>query len=226
MTYVSAVEGPPNFGPDEPYTVQYFDRNGNMTIRSGGTKAWRNNNPGNMKYPKNGFAGRHGAIGKAKEMAVFPDEATGRRALVELLKSGNYCELKIRDFTEKYDKDNAKSYLEMLLSISKLDPHKRIKNLTSVEFNRLREAIERIEGWAIGREDFIDKWYISGIHKKHGVIQEYLIKKDNGDVWLAKEEAIRLAEQGRLHAVIVCPKKRSAFLRPEYRAGRFLELEI
>lgn len=46
-----------------------------MTIRSGGTKAWRNNNPGNMIYSAKGFAIRHGAIGKAGGMAVFPSEA-------------------------------------------------------------------------------------------------------------------------------------------------------
>ena len=52
MVFVSAKEGPPNYGPKEPYTVQYFDEHGNMTIKSGGTKTWRNNNVGNLKYFK------------------------------------------------------------------------------------------------------------------------------------------------------------------------------
>ena len=43
MVFVSAKEGPPNYGPKEPYTVQYFDEHGNMTIKSGGIKTWRNN---------------------------------------------------------------------------------------------------------------------------------------------------------------------------------------
>lgn len=54
MAFISAKEGLPNAG-EKPYTVQYFDEKGNMTIRSDGTKAWRNNNPGNMKY-RGGFA--------------------------------------------------------------------------------------------------------------------------------------------------------------------------
>ena len=33
-----------------------------MIIRSGGSKAWRNNNPGNMIYSQRGFAVRLGAI--------------------------------------------------------------------------------------------------------------------------------------------------------------------
>jgi hypothetical protein len=76
MDFISAKEGSPNYG-DTSYTVQYFDKDGNMVIRSGGTKAWRNNNPGNMVYHPRGFAPRHGAIGSADGMAVFPDEQTG-----------------------------------------------------------------------------------------------------------------------------------------------------
>lgn len=63
MVFVSAQEGPPNCGT-KVYTAQYFDEKGNMTIRSGGSKAWRNNNPGNMIHSQRGFAVRHGAIGK------------------------------------------------------------------------------------------------------------------------------------------------------------------
>ena len=50
MVFVSAKAGPPNVG-DSPskFTVQYFDEQGNMTIRSGGTRAWRCNNPGNLQ---------------------------------------------------------------------------------------------------------------------------------------------------------------------------------
>lgn len=71
MVFVSAKEGPPNYGPKEPYTVQYFDEKGNMTIRSGGKKTWRNNNVGNLKYFKKGsFASRNGAIGVANQMAI------------------------------------------------------------------------------------------------------------------------------------------------------------
>lgn len=69
MVFVSAKEGPPNYGPKEPYTVQYFDEHGNMTIKSGGTKTWRNNNVGNLKYFKKGsFASRNGSIGVANKI--------------------------------------------------------------------------------------------------------------------------------------------------------------
>jgi hypothetical protein len=90
MNFMKAQEGPPNYGL-KSYTVQYFDEEGNMTIRSGETKAWRNSNPGNMVYSQRGFAVRHGAIGKAGGMAVFSTEEAGRKALIELLKSSILC---------------------------------------------------------------------------------------------------------------------------------------
>jgi hypothetical protein len=37
-----------------------------------------------------GFAVRHGAIGSAGGMAVFPDESTERQALIALLKTADY----------------------------------------------------------------------------------------------------------------------------------------
>jgi hypothetical protein len=140
MVFVKAQEGTPNYG-SKSYTVQYLDKEGNMTIRSVGTKAWRNNNPGNMKY-KGGFAARHGAIGNAGGMAVFSTEAIGRQALTDLLKSSNYNTFKITDFPEKYDKDNAQEYRRMLLSISKLDPNKRIKDLTRSSGKNLPRSLE------------------------------------------------------------------------------------
>ena len=215
MVFISSEEGPPNAG-SKVYTVHYFDEKGNMTIRSGGSKAWRNNNPGNMVYIPRGYAVRHGAIGKAGGMAVFPTEEIGRKALTDLLKSSNYNNLKITEFPEKYDKDNAKEYRRMILSISKLDPNTCIKDLKPKEYNQFQEAIERIEGWEAGEEDFIEKWYISGVCKKEGVITEYLINKKGKDVWIAKEDALNLANKGRLHATIVHLKNGTIFLRPEY----------
>ena len=217
MVFVSAKEGPPNYGPDEPYTVQYFDEHGNMTIRSGGTKAWRNNNVGNLKYFKKGsFASRNGAIGVANQMAIFPDIETGRNALIKLLKGPSYCDLRLEQLSDKYDEENKEEHRRMLQSISKLDLKKKIKDLTPEEFEKLRITMERIEGWRVGREDFIEKWYITGVHKKRGMIQEYFVKQGSQGNWISKEEAIKLTLEGRLHATIVHLKNGANYLRPEY----------
>lgn len=108
----------------------------------------------------------------------------------------------------------------MIPSISKLDPNKYIKDLTQAEFDRLRAAVERIEGWEIGREDWIEKWYISKVHKTHGVIREYLVNKS----WLSKESALKLAEEGKLHATIVRLKNGTIYLRAEYGNQFFIDI--
>lgn len=40
MVFIKAQAGPPNIGDSaKKFTVQYFDEQGNMTIRSGDTRA-------------------------------------------------------------------------------------------------------------------------------------------------------------------------------------------
>src|SRR5580693_4286415 len=52
MVYVKEKAGPANVGDSTlKFTVHYFDKGGNLTIRSGGTRAWRCNNPGDADNP-------------------------------------------------------------------------------------------------------------------------------------------------------------------------------
>ena len=121
-------------------------------------------------------------------MAIFPDIETSRNALIKLLKGPSYCDLRLEQLSDKYDEENKEEHRRMLQSISKLDLTKKIKDLTPEEFEKLRITMERIEGWEIGRDDFIEKCYISGVHKKRGVIQEYLIKEGSKENWISKEK--------------------------------------
>lgn len=87
-TYISAFKVIGN-------NAMYVASNGNIYEHSGGTIAWRNNNPGNMRdYP---FARRHGAIGvgggatnELPGFSIFPDINIGWNAMVNLLSSDNY----------------------------------------------------------------------------------------------------------------------------------------
>lgn len=47
-----------------------------------------------------------------------------------------------------------------------------------------------------------EKWVISGIHKKQGAVQKYLIKKGDRSFWVSKEEALDLSLAGKLEIVI------------------------
>ena len=107
------------------------------------------------------------------------------------------------------------------MKLSTLSPDRTIKSLSSEEFEIYWKAIEKNEGWKGGREDPIPKRFITGVHRKRGVIYEYRIDQDGKEAWLTKNDAILLAEEGKLHAVIVHLRNGSCYLRPEYHAQPF-----
>ena len=225
MVFVKAQIGPPNSGdPKGKFTVQYFDEKGNMTIRSGGTRSWRCNNPGNLLASSYSRGKNRRSIGQAgdgkNEYAVYPDYATGLEALVVMLKGGIYSPLTLRAAIKRYDSTNPK-YIDEIVKITGFDPERTIKSLSSKEFEMFWKAIEQVEGWKEGREDFIEKWYISAVHKKRGIITEYLIKKNKDSEWTPKKDALKLAEEGRLHATVVHLKKGHTYLRPEFGSKSF-----
>jgi hypothetical protein len=220
MVYIKAQGGPSNIGdPEGMFTVQYFDEKGNMIIRSGGSRAWRCNNPGNLLASPYSISKNRRAIGKTgdgkNEYAVYPDYETGHEALIVMLKGRIYSPLSLKDAIYKYDSTNPK-YIDEIVKITKLDSECSIKSLSDCEFEMFWKAIEKIERWTIGREDFIEKWYITAVHKKYGVITEYFVKKNKSYEWISKKEAIQFAIDGKLHVTIVHLKTGKFYLRPEF----------
>lgn len=225
MAFVKAHAGPANYGdPEGKFTVQYFDEHGNMTIRSGGKRAWRCNNPGNLKKSPYSMSKKRGAIGFAGDefdvYAVYPNYETGHEALILMLRGNIYSPLTLKQASKRYVGSDP-DHIHKIVKMTKLDPDRTIKSLTDKEFESYWKAVEENEGWEVGNEDFIEKWYITGVHKSRGVITEYLIDQGNGPVWIAKEEAISLTIKRRLHAVLVHMKNGRLFLRPEYGIKRF-----
>lgn len=228
MVFVKAQVGPPNYGdPKSMFTVQYFDSQGNMTIRSGGKRAWRCNNPGNLIASSYSTSVKRRSIGRAgdgaNEYAVYPDYETGHEALVVMLKGGVYSPRTLRVAMEKYDSTNPR-YIDIIVSKTGLDPERTIKSLNDKEFEKFWRAIEETEKWEVGREDFIERWYITSVHMKRGIIQEYCISKNGIETWLSKQEAIALAQEWRIHATVVHRSNGSLYLRPEYHGKRFREM--
>lgn len=56
------------------------------------------------------------------------------------------------------------------------------------------------------------------------MIQEYRILKDGDEVWISKQDAIALAQEWRIHAIVVHCSNGSLYLRPEYHGKRFTEM--
>ena len=135
------------------YDVVYTRANGNQFRRSGGTRAWRNMNPGNIRYSD--FARRAGAIGHAGGFAVFPDEATGMNAISELLRSDKYRNLTISQAIFKYappHENNTASYKASLRRKTGLSINKKIFELNDEQMTRVVNAIREVEGWRVGKQ--------------------------------------------------------------------------
>lgn len=133
--------------------VVYTRNDGSTYRKTGGTRAWRNNNPGNLKYYD--FAKRMGAIGQAGNFAVFPDEETGRRAMQSLLRTESYRNLSIANAISKYapssDGNDVQKYRQRIKNMTGLQIDRKLKDLNDEELARVARAIEKIEGWRVGK---------------------------------------------------------------------------
>jgi hypothetical protein len=228
MVFVTAKCGPPNYGDSEKlFTVQYFDEKGNMVIRNGGSRAWRCNNPGNLHASSYSTGKARRSIGTAGDKedtyAVYPDYATGHEALVVMLRGSVYSPMTLREAMIHYDKKKP-DYINIIVSKTGFNPERKVKSLNDREFEKFWRAIEETEKWTAGREDPIPVIYITGVHMKHGVIYEYQICRNGKDVWLSKQDAILLAQERKLHAIVVHCSNGSVYLRPEFYGKAFREM--
>lgn len=142
--YTSAVA----LGRDVVYTTA----DGRRVRRTGGTRAWRNLNPGNIRYSE--FSRKAGAIGQAGGFAVFPDEETGTRAISSLLRGQSYNNLTIARAITRYappSENNTAAYHRRIQQITGLNINRRISDLSDGELSRVVDAIRAIEGWEAGR---------------------------------------------------------------------------
>jgi hypothetical protein len=124
---------------------------GTSVAKTGGSRAWRNNNPGNIIYSD--FARRHGAIGHAGGFSVFPDEATGNAASIALLKTPIYARLSVDEAIARRSppsENNTARLQRDIHAMSGLRGHEAIGQLNAQQLERLAQAIQRTEGWIIG----------------------------------------------------------------------------
>jgi len=139
-------------------SVIYTTSNGIHYKRTGGSSAWRNQNPGNIRYTD--FARRMGAIGRAGGFAVFPDEETGMRAIGALLRTKSYNKLTLAGAISRYappiENDTA-AYHRKMEKLTGLSINRRMADLNDEELSRVARAIKQIEGWTIGRTEILKR---------------------------------------------------------------------
>lgn len=138
-------------------TTIYINAKGEKIKRTNGSVAWRNNNPGNII--KSSAAYNLGAIGATDKWAVFPDEETGLKAVVRLLRSKIYNNLSIQQAINRWapssDGNNPKRYAQRISAMTGVPITEKIKNLTDAVLRQVANAIKIIEGWTPGKEEKI-----------------------------------------------------------------------
>ncbi len=153
-TYTTVQSSPTIIqGRASGYDVIYVLDDSSKIIRSGGTRAWRNSNPGNLRYTEK--SRKNGAIGHAGGFAIFPDKETGTMALAELLKSDSYRNLSISDAIFKYappHENDTQAYKKQIKKMTGLDIEAKIHSLTPEQLRKVIDAICIIEGWKAGTE--------------------------------------------------------------------------
>jgi hypothetical protein len=113
------------------------------------------------------------------------------------------------------DTKEAIAYRDFLRKSTKLDMTKTIESLSNDEFNILIKKMENYEGWhpwAEG-EEYIPIQKVVGIKISNHGITSYLVLDFSEKKWISREEAISLAENRKLRAVVVHNKKYT-YLRP------------
>jgi RHS repeat-associated protein len=124
--------------------LEYGD--GAREVRSGGSAAWRNNNPGNLR-------GSPDQIGRAHGFAVFPTEAAGEGALRSLLRSDRYSSLTLDRAIGRYApsyENNTAAYRAAVRNGIGVTGSTRIDQLTNSQFDALVNTIRQIEVWRPG----------------------------------------------------------------------------
>lgn len=197
--------------PGPGISVIYYDDQGKRWIAEDGSRAWRNSNSGNMVM--GAVTLRNNPIGKAGGFAIFPDYETGHKALLDLL-FNEFGDWNLSMLMEKYapsKENNTKKYIAFIKKKTGVGELILIKNYPKDGFQKLWQAIEKMEGWRKGTiNEYSSEGRITKVLKnKKGNILKYLI---DGFGWLSKKEAIELAKQKKIDAVVVS-RKGTLFLR-------------
>jgi hypothetical protein len=199
--------------------IIYYREDGSSAIYLGGSRNWRNNNPGNIGYGNGILVKSLGAIGKAGGFAVFPNYDIGRAAIFGVLKQDRFqnrtVAKSIEAWAPKEDGNDTELYKKHIRLWTGIELSRQIKTLTNEELEKLVAAIEKKEGSEHGKIIEVPvlgaKKKIIDIKKnKQNLIIQYLVE---GYGWLLKADTIYLVERDIVDGVIVKNSRGYVFLR-------------
>lgn len=143
---VRVVDGGNGYTKVEADDGQTYTLHGNL--------AWRNNNPGNIRYGD--YAKSRGAVGESNGFAVFPDYDTGSAAQEHLqFESPNYRDLTVSDAISRYapaeDHNDPQSYAAQVANALGISTSTPLSALTPEQRQTYLAAQSRVEGYVPGR---------------------------------------------------------------------------
>jgi hypothetical protein len=132
-------------------SLTYTAADGTQYTQTGGTPAWRNNNPGNLVY--NSYTASLGAIGQNGNFAVFPDVATGQAALTSLLTGSTYQNLTVDQAIARYApafQNQTANYQTFVTTQLGASGSTSMSSLSPTQISTMAGAIQQQEGYVAG----------------------------------------------------------------------------
>jgi uncharacterized protein (TIGR02594 family) len=133
--------------------VVYSCADGSKMIREGGSRSWRNNNPGNIRTSS--FATSQGAIGDDGSFAIFSTEKAGSNSVAALLSGKGYRDLSIANTIARYAPPNENQtnvYIDFVTSYTGLSAGRILRDCKADEIRQIAGAIKQMEGWTPGAQ--------------------------------------------------------------------------
>lgn len=135
--------------------VEFEDDKGNRYRRSGGTVAWRCNNPGNLKYGE--FTKSYGAVGHdSGGHSVFPTVEMGNKAQYGLVFGPNYVNRTLQKAIERYapssDGNDPDGYVNFLLKGATYKRNMVLRDFDEQQREYLLKRMRLMEGYKVGTE--------------------------------------------------------------------------
>ncbi len=128
-------------------TLNYGD--GTQEVRQGGSRAWRNNNPGNIRP-----GALQGEVGRAGGFAVFNSEAAGQAGIVEQLGRPPYPSLTVFGAISRWappaDNNDTAAYQARVQRSTGINGQTQIGTLNQGQLQSVANAIRTEEGWIPG----------------------------------------------------------------------------
>ncbi len=192
--------------------VVYFDVHGNKYVASGGSLAWRINNPG-LISSRNPAASVNKPIGHFDGVAIFAEPEQGFKALSDWLHSEKCQNCTIDAIAKHYRPKNFDDFIDCLTKIVGVSREYKVGMLSKLEFEKLVLAVGKACGYSTtGNEKFslIPKITAKIEHGKDISKDTYLI---GSNVIITKTEAIDQVISNQLDAVIVRARNGNMYLR-------------